>query len=400
VLSVNERWLEILLTPMRDGITVAETCRRYGVSRETYYVYRRRFYAEGVPALAPRSRRPLTSPIQTDTDAEAEIVRLRIANPRWGARVIRTRLQRAGVLRPPAVSTIHRVLQRNGLVTPQTQRKPRTWRRFERYAPNDLWQIDGTQVALADGSKAWIVDILDDHARFALGATATRRFTVHAAWQAMESAITEHGAPRQMISDNGLQFRSRKGHKPVHFQERIAALGIKQLSSRPRHPQTCGKLERYHRTFKEYYADHGPASSVEELQQLCDAFRWDYNHDRPHRSLEQQTPSTVYDASPKVTAGDERPRKRTIGPRTLRVSKAGSVSYRRRKINVGQAYVGQYVTATQAGDVVLVTHAETKKLLRELTLGPVGTYHGTGAKRGRPRKNKAEPSRPVLSAVS
>nr|WP_232512655.1 hypothetical protein [Rhodococcus pyridinivorans] len=107
-----------------------------------------------------------------------------------------------------------------------------------------------------------------------MGATAARRFTAHAAWRAMETAIDEHGAPRQLISDNGLQFKSGKGHKPVYFQERLAALGIAQLSSRPRHPQTCRKLERYHCTFKEFYADHGPAHTVEELQQLCDAFRW------------------------------------------------------------------------------------------------------------------------------
>jgi transposase InsO family protein len=96
-----------------------------------------------------------------------------------------------------------------------------SWRRFERYAPNDLWQIDGTQVALADGSAGWVIDILDDHARFAIGATATRRFTATAARRAMETAITEHGAPRQLISDNGIQFISRDGHQPVHFQSRM-----------------------------------------------------------------------------------------------------------------------------------------------------------------------------------
>jgi len=118
--------------------------------------------------------------------------------------------------------------------------------------PNDLWQIEGTMVALTNRSKAWIVDLLDNHARHAIGATAIRPFTVHAAWKAMETAINEYGAPRQLISDNGLQFKSRKGHKPVYFQERLTALNIHQLNSRPRHPQTCGTLELYHRTFKEF----------------------------------------------------------------------------------------------------------------------------------------------------
>jgi transposase InsO family protein len=126
----------------------------------------------------------------------------------------------------PAVSTIHRVLQRHSLIPPRRQRRAvPAWRRFERYAPNDLWQIDGTQVALADGSLAWVIDILDGHARYTIDATATEKFTVLAARRAMETAISEHGAPRLLISDNGLQFISRDGHKPVHFQQRLAAMG-------------------------------------------------------------------------------------------------------------------------------------------------------------------------------
>jgi homeodomain-containing protein len=102
---------------------VAETCRRYGIARQTFYVYQRRLYADGVAALEPLSRRPLTSPAQTAAELEAEIVRLRKANPRWGARTIQTHLQRSGAPTVPAVSTIHRVLQRNSLVMPRTARR-------------------------------------------------------------------------------------------------------------------------------------------------------------------------------------------------------------------------------------------------------------------------------------
>jgi transposase InsO family protein len=402
VLSVNERWLEILLTPMRDQITVAETCRRYGISRQTFYVYQRRLFADGVAALVPLSRRPLRSPGQIAAELEAEIVRLRTANPRWGARSIHAHLRRSGAPTVPAVSTIHRVLQRNSLITPRAQRRAvPAWRRFERYAPNDLWQIDGTQVALTDGSPAWVIDILDDHARFAIGATAARRFTATAAWRAMERAIAEHGAPRQLISDNGVQFISRSGHKPVHFQQRLAAMGIRQLSSRPAHPQTCGKLERYHRTFKDFYADHGPANTIDELQALCDRFRWHYNHQRPHQSLGQQLPAEVYMALPKVGPGDPRPRRRKTGPRVLVVSPTGSVHYRKRKIGIGMHWKGQRVTVIETKpDHVVVLDRTTGAVLRELILGPVGTYHSNGRKRGRPRKNTETAPASVLSAMS
>lgn len=402
VLSVNERWLEILLTPMRDQITVAETCRRYGISRQSFYAYQRRLYAEGVGALAPLSRRPLTSPAQTAPELEAEIVRLRKANPRWGARTIHTQLRRSGAPDVPAISTIHRVLQRNSLITPRSQRRTvPAWRRFERYAPNDLWQIDGTQVALSDESLAWVIDLLDDHARYAIGATATRRFTTIAAWRAMEAAIAEHGAPRQLISDNGTQFISRDGHKPVHCQQRLAAMGIRQLSSRPAHPQTCGKLERYHRTFKDFYADHGPAATIDELQALCDRFRWHYNHERPHQGLDQQLPAEAYQALPKVAPGDPRPRRRKAGPRTLVVSPTGSVHYRKRKIGIGMHQKGQQVTVIETQpDHVVVIERTTGAVLRELILGPVGTYHGNGKKRGRPRKTTEPQPAQLLSAMS
>lgn len=399
---MNERWLEILLTPMRDQITVAETCRRYGVSRQTFYVYQRRLYADGVAALAPLSRRPKTSPARTAAELEAEIVRLRKANPRWGARTIHSRLRRAGAPHVPAISTIHRILQRNSLITPRDRRRAApTWRRFERYAPNDLWQIDGTQVELDDSSKAWIIDILDDHARFAIGATAARRFTATAAWRAMEIAIGEHGAPRQLISDNGTQFIARDGHQPVHFQQRLAAMGIRQLSSRPAHPQTCGKLERYHRTFKDFYADHGPAATIEELQALCDQFRWHYNHQRPHQAIDDQLPAEVYQALPKVGPGDPRPRRRKTGPRVLMVGPTGSVNYRKRKIGIGQHWKGQRVTLIETTtDHVVVLDRTTGAVLRELVLGPLGTYHGNGKKRGRPRKNPETAPTKVVSAMS
>ena len=379
---MNDRWLEILLAPARDGISVAEACRRYGISRQSFYEYRRRLWAEGTPGLQPRSRRPTNSPGQTADEVESLIVRLRVDNPRWGARILQTKLKQAGLDPVPAVSTVHRVLSRHGLVNRQKQRTPKAWKRFERHAPNDLWQIDGTQVALADGSKAWIVDLIDDHARFAIGAHAVRRFTAQAAWTAMETAVLEHGAPRQLISDNGLQFRSRKGHKPVHFQERLAALGVSQLNSRPRHPQTCGKLERYHRTFKEYYADHGPAPTIEALQHLCDAFRWHYNHERPHRSLEQQTPAAVYTVSRKASPTDGR--RVSSAPRVLKVSSAGSVNLRRRKINIGQPYSGEHVRVIDGPEHVMIHHAGTGEILRQLVLGPVGTYHGSGPNEGVP----------------
>jgi len=146
VVSMEELKLQVLREPERTGETVAEVCRRRGISRETFYLYRRRFGEEGLVGLEPRSRRPRVSPGRIDPELEAEICELRRRHPRFGARRIRAELLRAGV-DPSAISTVHQALRRNHLVAPQPTRKPKALKRFERETPNDLWQIDATQVA-------------------------------------------------------------------------------------------------------------------------------------------------------------------------------------------------------------------------------------------------------------
>jgi transposase len=150
VVSMEALRLAVLLEPERTGDSVAEVCRRRGISRETFYLSRRRYLAEGLAGLEPRSRRPRSSRRRLDPELEAEICRLREEHPRWGARRIRAELRRAGA-DPPAVSTIHRALKRNHLVAARPPRRRQALQRFERERPNEPWQIDATQVALAAG---------------------------------------------------------------------------------------------------------------------------------------------------------------------------------------------------------------------------------------------------------
>ena len=151
VVSMEELKLAVLLEPERTGESVAEVCRRHEISRETFYSYRRRYLAEGLAGLEPRSRRPRSSPARLEPGLELEIVSLRKQHRRWGARRIRAELSRAGV-DPPARSTIHRVLVRNALVAPQKRRAAKASKRFERPRPNDLWQIDAPRSCSAAAS--------------------------------------------------------------------------------------------------------------------------------------------------------------------------------------------------------------------------------------------------------
>lgn len=385
VITLSELWIEILLAPDRHRLTVTEVCRRYGISRETFYAYRRRYQAEGLAGLERRSRRPRGCPHQTRPEVERQVLDLRCQRPRWGARKIRAELARRGLTDLPAVSTVHAILRRHGLVGEQGRRRQLALRRFERPVPNDLWQIDATQVALADTSKVWVIDVLDDHARFAIAARAFKHATTTAAWECMDEAIRLHGPPRQVISDNGLSFTGRRHKREVLFERNLRALGVQPLTSKPRHPQTCGKLERFHQTLKQWLADQPPATTLAELQQLLDAFRWHYNVERPHQALAQATPAETYEATAKtgpLPVGDG-----TTRPRTLRVNSHGAISYRKRKIQVGSELRGQTVHTVEDTGVVRVYSGH--ELIRELLLGPQGTYHGNGKKpTGRPPRSK------------
>ncbi len=224
VVSLHERKLEVLLEPERTGDSVAEVCRRRGISRETFSVHRRRYREQGLAGLEPRSRRPRSSPGRLEPELEAEICRLRREHPRWGARRIRAELARAGG-DPPAVSTIHRALGRNRLVAPQPPRRRRATTRFERESPNELWQIDATQVALAAEEPAWVVDIVDDHARYLLAARACPSPSGDAAWACFRQASADCGLPRQLLSDNHLSFTGRLLGVTVDFERKLAEVG-------------------------------------------------------------------------------------------------------------------------------------------------------------------------------
>ena len=198
VVSMHELRLEVLLEPERTGESVAQVCARRGISRASFYRYRRRFLEEGAEGLEPRSHRPRVSPLRITPLLEAEICELRRRHPRFGARRIRAELRRAGVA-APAISTVHQVLRRNHLVSPKRPRRRKALKRFERECSNDLWQIDATQVSLGAGDEAWVVDCLDDHARLCLCALACSSPTGDAAWSCFSAAAGAYGLPRQLL---------------------------------------------------------------------------------------------------------------------------------------------------------------------------------------------------------
>lgn len=372
VVNMAELRREIVLEAQQSGETITQICARYGISRQTFYRYRRRYLLEGIDGLEDRSRRPNHSPGRMDPQIEIKICSLRKSHPRWGARRIHAELERSGFT-PPAVSSIHQALRRNRLVADQAPRRRKAFKRFQREISNDLWQIDATQVRLANSKKAWVLDMLDDHSRYLLSALAAKAPTGDAAWDCFEDAITRYGLPRQVLSDNGLCFTGRLHKVEVEFERSVADLGVQLINSGPYHPQTLGKLERFHKTLKLWLADEGPIEDLAHLQELLDGFRHHYNTERPHQGIGNLTPVERYrhvDAAAEgpISMGLDKKGEPVYPPRSIlrKVTSIGNIGYRSGQIAVGRRFSGAVVRVIDVGGLTHIYWGE--ELIRVLAI--------------------------------
>lgn len=375
VVSMAELRLEVLTEPERTGSSVTEICEKWGISRQTYYRYKRRYALWGEEGLENLYRRPFNSPRQIDPDLEDAICRMRKDHPRWGARTIRNYLRRQGV-DPPAISTIHQVLRRNHLIADQPRKRPKATKRFEREVPNDLWQMDAMEVPLTTGATPCVINVLDDCARHLLASVVASTPTCEANWEAFSQAAARYGLPRQVLSDNHLSFTGRRYHMVVEFERRLREAGPTLINGRPAHPETQGKVERFHRTLREYLFDEGPPTSVEDLQELLDQFRTHYNEERPHQGLPgDATPAERYFASAEIfTAEEPLPEEPTYpADACIRtVTKTGAITYRTKVIGLGVRWSRRRVRVVQVGELTQVYYGD--RLVRSLTIDPTRRY--------------------------
>jgi transposase InsO family protein len=351
-----------------------QVCAELGISRDTYYRYRRQFAEEGLAGLQPRSRAPKTSPTRTGEPMTELIVtaRKRLERQGWdnGALSIHARLHLDGVDEVPSARTIHRVLQRQGLVEPDPRKRPRSsYRRFVFPATDDCWQVDAFEHTLADPTASVVVvfEILDDHSRYMVESLAWPSETTEGAWTAMTRAIARYGAPRMVLADNGLAFTGRgRMSSQVLFEKNLARLGIKLINSRPRHPQTNGKNERAHRTAQRWLAAQPPTVTIEDLQAQLERYRPAYNR-RPHQGIDHHTPLQRRLAgtrpTPRVPA---EPLTHTQVFETRASSRDGYLAIQKTIIPLGVEYAGLPLTTFVTGDHTLVFYRE--QLVRELII--------------------------------
>jgi transposase InsO family protein len=281
------------------GSPVGEVAERYGTTRQSLHAWRKRFEAEGMPGLADRSRRPRSSPSRVDAEVEALICQLRREHPRWGARRVGHELGRRGVAAVPGRATVHRVMARNGLVKPQEQQHARKYKRWQRDAPMQLWQLDIVGgVPLADGREAKIVTGIDDCSRFIVVSAVVAVQSGRAVTEAFAAAMRRYGVPFEVLTDNGKQFTGRHIRpQPVEvlFERVCRENGILQRHTKPRSPTTTGKIERFHKTLRAELLDQvAPFESLEAAQASIDGWVHAYNHQRPHQALEMAVPASKF----------------------------------------------------------------------------------------------------------
>jgi transposase InsO family protein len=377
-----------------EGRTQAEVARDYGVSKGWVSKLIARYRDEGDAAFEPRSRRPHTSPSALAAGTVALIIE------------VRNRLVDEGLDAGPATiawhlehhhktavsrSSIHRHLASVGLIEPEPAKRPKSsYIRFNAELPNECWQSDFTHWRLADGTDTEVLAWIDDHSRLVLSLTAHSRVTGPIVVDTFRTAIENHGPPASTLTDNGLVYTTRfsgGGRGGLNgFEKELRALNIVQKNSRPNHPTTCGKVERFHATAKQWLAGRTTATDLTDLQAQLDTFTELYNHHRPHSAHPRRaTPAAAYAARPKATPAEATAHV-DLRVRHDRIDNYGRVTLRHdgrlHHIGIGLAHSRTPVLLLIAELDIRVLDATTGELLRHLTLDPTRDYQPTGRPRG------------------
>jgi transposase InsO family protein len=370
-----------------EGRSMRAVAREHGVSKSWVHTLVGRYRAGGYDALAPRSKSARCVANRTSDEVEDRIVGLRkeLIDQGFdcGAHTIHYHLSLSDPS-PPSVSTIWRVLKRRGFITPQPHKRPKSsYIRFEAGLPNQSWQSDVTFYELKDGSKVEILNFLDDFSRVCVASRVLATTSSPDVVATLYEAGRAWGLPASLLTDNGAVFTAayRGGYSAMESE--LFHLGVTYKHSRPYHPQTCGKVERFHQTLKKFLNKQKKARSVVELQAQVDRFIAYYNDIRPHRAKGRTTPRAAFDSRAKAKPRQPDPiYTRELRVRHDRIDQHGTVTIRYQSklhhIGMGRALNGTRVILLVAGRQIRVLD-EQGELLRELVLDPRRDYQPRGS---------------------
>jgi len=299
--TVPSQRQEFVRLAEQPGANVRELCRRFGISPKTGYKWRARFAVDGPGGLEDRVRRPQHSPLRTGAALEARIVALRDVYPDWGSRKLRALLLRERPEMVPCASTITAVLRRHHRMD-EARSVPAAWQRFEHEAPNQLWQMDFKGHFPLVGVRAGRchpLTVLDDHSRFNLGLRACAWERQETVQEELKGMFRRYGLPLRITADNGSPWGNSNGEGFTALRAWLVRIGVSLSYSRPYHPQTQGKDERFHRTLKAELLVRQSFDSLTSAQDAFDRWRDRYNLVRPHEALGLEPPVSRYRPSPR-----------------------------------------------------------------------------------------------------
>lgn len=370
-----------VLKVVSGQLSVTAAAVECGFSRRHLHRLLARYRQGGLEALEPSSRRPKSSPGRTSEQVRRRVIELRgqltAGGLDAGPETIRWHLEQER-LTVPSTSTIRRILHQAGLITPAPKKRPKSsYIRFEAAQPNECWQSDFTHWRLADGSDVEVLNWLDDHSRYLLSCTAHRPVRGDDVVAVFLQAVDTYGTPASTLTDNGSVYTSRFTGGRGAFEYLLPLLGVLQKNGSPGHPQTQGKIERFHQTLQRWLRARPSAASLSDLQRQLDEFRDHYNEHRPHRALNRRTPGHAYRQTPKALPAGPRPeghwrlrydRLDTHGKMSLR--RAGRMHH----LAVGAAHARKHVLAIADDEKVLVTDLTTGEILSTHLIQPDKNY--------------------------
>lgn len=365
-MDVQEQRVRFVIEAAQGVRPFGQLCAAYEISRPTGYLWWQRYRERGVAGIVEQSRKPHHSPRRTASELESQVIELRLRYPDWGARKLQVLLTRAGT--PMARNTIHRILHRHDLLSPG-QRIAAARQRFQRGQPNELWQMD------FKGPKGWPppvgpLSVLDDHSRYLIVLAATGMHGDPVQRQ-LQAAFEQCGVPEAMLMDHGTPWWSTHAQfGRTHLSLWLMRQGIRLYFSGIRHPQTQGKVERFHGSLQRAWERRGVPAH--HHQAWLDSYRWEYNHVRPHEALGMKTPAALWRPSPR--SYDPHPRRWEYPPDAwvLKLDCQGKLDIGGRKWKVSSSLAGEYVQVVRVAQRMMVFFCTT--LIRELD---VETQHST-----------------------
>lgn len=347
---------------LEGKIAFSKLCKEFSISRECGYKWLKRHQEEGEEGLKEKSRKPKTSPFKTSHELEKQILEVRSEHPAWGARKIYAYLAREGVTGLPNPSTITRILHRNGQINEEDSLKHKAFIRFEHAFPNELWQMDFKGHFPIGTGRCHPLTILDDHSRYSLDVRACANEQMLTVKWALINVFRQYGLPKKMTMDNGPPWGlggETRGYTSLEIW--LMRLDIYVSHSRPCHPQTQGKDERFHRSLQEELISRKQFRDIEDSQRHFDEWRWCYNNKRPHEALKMDTPTSRYQNSTRGYPEKLPDIEYESGSIVRKINGVGEIYYAGQRYFISEGMKGLLVRIAESGrdgilDVYLMRH--------------------------------------------